>query len=327
MNICYESLKISIIVPVYNVEEELESCLQSIVSQQYKNIEIVLTDDGTCDRSACICDFFAEEYDSVIVIHKQNGGVSSARNRGLDLASGELITFVDSDDTIDSDMYEVLMSFLDENTDIVHCSYKRIQDAETKNIGGSGEVLVQSSSEAMEFFLLGKRFTGSLWNKLFRKTIIKSCRLDESLVNNEDFLFCFQLFSNARNITFVDVCKYNYLVRMKSATNTVNELRKINDSTYVCRYMYENVTDEYLKQIAFNRLMATDLMLYHCLLKNQISQKRTEVNERLKKYKKEFSRLSKRNKIILISLLYIPHIYCGVYGIYDKIRKPNWDVN
>lgn len=320
-------MKLSVIAPVYNVAGALENSIKSLVSQYYRDVEIILIDDGSPDGSAEICDRFSAAFDDILVIHKPNGGVSSARNRGLDCASGDLITFVDSDDTIDPDMYEVLISYLDDDTDIVHCSYKRIQNGEMNNIGGTGEVLRQNRKEALEYFLAGKKFTGSLWNKIFRTSIIGSSRLNEALINNEDFLLCFQLFSVARNITFVDICKYNYIVRQESATNTVNELRKINDSAYVCRCMYENISDEKLKTIAFNRLVATDLMLYHCLFNYQIRQNRANIKKRLTEYKNDLKKLNKRNKIILIALLYIPHIYCGLYCIYNKIRKPNWDVN
>lgn len=320
-------MELSVIVPVYNVENSLEQCIQSVILQSYRFIELFLIDDGSPDNCAEICDRFASIFGNIIVIHKPNGGVSSARNKGLDCATGDLITFVDSDDTIDPDMYATLISYLDSDTDIVHCSYKRIQNGETINIGGSGEVLVQNNSEALEFFLLGKCFTGALWNKVFRSSILHSLRFSEDLVNNEDFLLCFQLFNKSRRSTFIDICKYNYIVRQESATNTINELRKLTDSLFVCQNMYDQLTDPHLKHIAYNRLVSTDLAIYQCLICNHIKKDRAVVKNRLKQYKKDFSILNKHNRIILFSLLYAPHIYCGLYGIYDKIRKPNWDVN
>ncbi len=321
-----ESMKLSVVVPVYNVESTLENCIESIVSQTYQDIEIIIIDDGSLDKSSCISDSYANSFNNVIVIHQRNSGVSSARNKGLSRATGDLITFVDSDDTIDADMYEVLISYLDVDTDIVHCSYKRIENGETKEICGSGEVLVQNREEAIEYFLLGKRFTGSLWNKIIRKTIIGLCRFNETLVNNEDFLFFFQILNNSQTIKFVDVCKYNYIVRQESATNTVNEIKKLKDSLFVCQYMYEHLNDENLKQIAFNRLVSTESFLYQSLLK-QKSREKEDVRKRLKEYKILSGQLNKRNKTILFGLLYMPHIYCAVRDIYGIIRKPNWDVN
>lgn len=321
-------MKLSVIAPVYNVAAALENCIQSLATQDYKDTEIILIDDGSTDKSGEICDRFANTFDNLLIIHKPNGGVSSARNKGLDCATGDLITFVDSDDTIDPDMYTTLISFLDEDTDIVHCSYKRIQNGETINIGGTEDVLVQSNLEALEYYLLGKRFNGSLCDKIVRKRIVASLKFDDKLIINEDVLLGFQFFVKAKQSKYIDVCKYNYIIRQESSsTNTVNELRKLTDSLYVCRYMYEHLTDEYLKQIAFNRLVSNDLLLYQCLMNNHLSQDSKVVKKRLRNYQKDFDKLSKRNRIVLVSLLYIPHVYCRTYGVYDKIRKPNWDVN
>ena len=135
------------------------------------------------------------------------------------------------------------------------------------------------------------------------------------------------MFINSRQSTFIDVCKYNYIVRQESATNTTNEYRKLKDSLLVCRYMYAQLTEDSLKLIAYNRMVTTDLSLYQCIIKNHFRTEKLVVKNRLKRYKDNLDSLSKRNKIILYSLIYMPHIYCGVYGVYDKIRKPNWDVN
>lgn len=321
-------MKISVIVPVYNVDLVLEKCIRSILLQKYKKTEIIIIDDGSTDSSAKICELFEYMNDNIIIIHKKNGGVSSARNIGLECASGNLITFVDSDDTVDSDMYEVLISYFEEDTDIVHCSYKRIQGGATINIGGSGEVLVQNNDKALESFLLGKRFTGSLWNKIFRASLLDSIRLSESLVINEDILFCFWLFYSARSSKFIDLCKYNYIVRNESATNTVNELRKITDSMYVCQCIYEALADNYLKRIAFNRWVACRLSYFQYLYKYNYSySKKMLARKELLIIRSDFNMLSNRNKIVFLSLVYIPHIYCAVYSVYNKIRKPNWDVN
>ena len=321
-----ESMKLSIIVPVYNVEKTLGNCVESIISQTYQDIEIILIDDGSFDNSTKISDSYTKIYDNVIIIHQRNNGVSSARNKGLGCVSGDLITFVDSDDTLDIDMYELLVSGFESGTDVVHCSYKRIENGETKNIGGSGEIMIQNREEAIEYFLRGKRFTGSLWNKIIRRPIIDLCRFNETLVNNEDLLFFFQILNNSQTIKFIDTCKYNYIVRQESATNTVNEVKKLNDSLYVCQYMYEHSYDENLKQIAFNRLVSTETFLYQILIKHR-SREKEVVRKYLKEHEKQSEQLSKRNKIILFGLLYIPHIYCAVRNIFDKIRKPNWDVN
>ena len=102
--------KVSIIVPIYNVEKYLSKCIESILSQTYKNIEIILVDDGSPDNSPQICDEYAKKDDRIIVIHKANGGVSSARNAGIDIATGKYIGFVDPDDYIENNMYELMVN-------------------------------------------------------------------------------------------------------------------------------------------------------------------------------------------------------------------------
>ena len=126
---------LSVIVPIYNVEEYLEKCLDSIINQTYKNLEIILVDDGSPDKCPQICDEYAKKDDRIVVIHKENGGVSSARNLGLDIAKGEFITFVDSDDWIDETMYEKMMlKQAEENLDLVFTRYKTIKNGSIKKI-------------------------------------------------------------------------------------------------------------------------------------------------------------------------------------------------
>ena len=119
--------KISIIVPIYNIEKYLPRCLDSILAQTYKNLEVILVDDGSVDNSGMIADKYARNDQRIIVIHQVNKGVSAARNAGLDLATGDYIGFVDGDDYIEPDMYEILMRIIDEQqVDIAHCGYQMV---------------------------------------------------------------------------------------------------------------------------------------------------------------------------------------------------------
>ena len=120
---------ISVIVPVYNVEKYLRACLESIVNQTYRDLEIILVDDGSTDSSGIICGEYAEKDARVKVIHKENGGASSARNAGLNIAQGEYITFVDSDDTIELDMIDCLLSSVRE-ADVVICKARIVREGE-----------------------------------------------------------------------------------------------------------------------------------------------------------------------------------------------------
>lgn len=119
-------IKVSIIVPVYNVLEYLPECIESLLSQSYKNYEIILVNDGSNDGSGNLCDEYTQNYENIFVLHKENGGISSARNAGLDLATGDYIAFVDSDDFVSSDYLKVMVDLIEKyDCDLVCCDYNR----------------------------------------------------------------------------------------------------------------------------------------------------------------------------------------------------------
>ena len=141
----YEDL-ISVIVPVYNVENYLRECLDSIVAQTYRNIEVILVDDGSKDSSGKICDEYADKDNRIKVIHKENGGVSAARNTGLDIAKGEWISYVDSDDYIESTMIETLICLAKKNdVELAMCSFKDISECE--NVTQENDIRIFSKDE------------------------------------------------------------------------------------------------------------------------------------------------------------------------------------
>lgn len=219
---------ISVIVPVYNVEKYLEGCINSLVSQTYKNLEIILVDDGSTDESGLICDKFAKNDCRIKVIHKENGGVSSARNTGIDVASGDYIGFVDSDDYIAEDMYEYLLELsLKHNVSIVQCG--RIYT----NKVYSGRISPKQEEEKLRFvdketalheLLCAKSVRSSLWSKLYKKELFEAVRLDTSLVNGEDGIANYQLISQTDKILVSNKPCYYYYSRENSCTKgSVNE--------------------------------------------------------------------------------------------------------
>ena len=168
------NLKLSVIIPIYNNEKFIRDCVDSIINQTYKDIEIILVDDGSTDNTAKICKLLATQYSNIIFIKQENRGVSAARNAGLIKSTGELVTFVDSDDTIDSDMYEVMINaLLEHDLDIVHCSYKRIEGTEVTLIGNNtGEISILNRVEGLSCLLSGRLFNGSPCNKIYTRNII-----------------------------------------------------------------------------------------------------------------------------------------------------------
>lgn len=168
---------ISIIVPVYNVESYLKQCIDSILAQSYKNLEIILVDDGSTDRSGQICDQYAEKDSRIHVVHKANGGLSSARNAGLKICHGDYLGFVDSDDYIDPDMYKVLLDNLfQEDADISACEFYWTYSDYTESSGNENAYFIFPGKEAAKsLFVHSKTFSIGVkrvvWNKLYRRNV------------------------------------------------------------------------------------------------------------------------------------------------------------
>lgn len=201
---------ISVIVPVYNVEPYLKKCLDSIVNQTYRNLEILLVDDGSTDKSGEICDRFAEVDRRIRVFHTENRGLSCARNTGLDHAAGEWIGFVDSDDWIEPDMYETLLKRAEATgADIVECgSFWEYRDGTKERIRRDAEM---SGKEALTALLHGK-LGNAIWDKLYKSSCYHGVRFPKDRVY-EDIATTYKLFFEARCVCTVSASKYHYLKR------------------------------------------------------------------------------------------------------------------
>ena len=168
--------KISIVVPVFNIEGYVERCLQSLLRQTYANLEILTIDDGSTDRSGEIIDRLAETDSRIKVIHKENGGVTSARMTGIETATGEWIGFVDGDDEVESDMFaHLLYNAITYDSDISHCGYQMLfPDGHVDYYYNTGYLAQQDKITALQELLSGSRIEPGLCNKLFRKTLFQS---------------------------------------------------------------------------------------------------------------------------------------------------------
>lgn len=216
---------ISIIIPVYNVEQYLRECLDSIIKQTYKNLEIILVDDGSLDKSGEICDEYKLRDDRIIVIHKENGGLSDARNTGMEIAQGKYIQFIDSDDYIDEDMIETLYHLITENSaDISMCSnYILVGEKATSN--SSGKKYIYNRIDALKEILLDEKIRSYAWNKLMKKDILKDIKFPKGKVF-EDILTIPKIFEKSSKIVYFDVPKYYYRQREGSILNKqTNALR------------------------------------------------------------------------------------------------------
>ena len=221
--------KISIIVPVYKTEKYLERCVSSILNQTYRDLEVILVDDGSPDNCPKMCDAFAEADARVRVIHKKNGGVSTARNDGLDVANGEYITFVDSDDWIEPDMYAAMMGKVQENDcDIVMCDclkeYGNRSELYTHEIRSGYYDSEQLRTEYYPHLLIMENVeypaTISNWLLLFRRELAEDVRYLEGVRYSEDLLFGAQLMVRANTFCYMKgQALYHYRMNPDSATH------------------------------------------------------------------------------------------------------------
>lgn len=230
---------ISIIIPVYNVEKYLRQCLDSVVAQIYENWECLLIDDGSKDSSGSICDEYVSKDHRFRVFHRENRGVSSARNWGLDHANGELISFIDSDDTINNQFVSYLLELLGDN-DIACGGYQVIGRNDLRNHSFEyKEFMTLSIKEAIVDFYrpYNYRFNAYIWNRVFKKSIIddNKIRFREDIHIKEDGLFLMQYLVNCKgycNISMTPI--YNYMMTEGSAMNSLsgNYNHKIVDSLH-----------------------------------------------------------------------------------------------
>lgn len=230
--------KISVIVPVYNTKNELYRCLKSIQQQTYKNIEIICIDDGSSDGSENILDEFAREDNRFIVVHQENAGESHARNVGLNIASGDYIAFCDCDDWIELDMYETMLSAMeDDSLDFVAASWFMESSSTSDAIRNKKTVSedVFGRDELLKYLYMRDSYRGFayMWNKLYRKKIVEKPRgekilFDEELKLGGDVLYLARVALNVKKGRYVDRAFYHYNQRETSGCHT-KDVTKLND--------------------------------------------------------------------------------------------------
>jgi glycosyltransferase involved in cell wall biosynthesis len=232
---------ISVIVPVYNVEKYLSKCLDSLVSQTYRNIEILLINDGSTDNSLSICEDYGDSDKRIKIFSKNNSGVSSARNVGLENAKGDYITFVDSDDYVSERYCENLYNLIvDNDSDLVCTSRINVINDKFERVDGPS-FLGLTSEEALTKYFLGDGINCYLFAKIFRAEIIKGLRFDDDLESAEDVLFIYQALLKILKVTVNNnIFDYYYVIREGSLTNKRLTSSRIESSIRVAEYISKN---------------------------------------------------------------------------------------
>ena len=214
--------KISVIIPIYNVEKYLKRCIESIIKQTYSNLEIILVDDGSPDGCAKICDEYKNKDERIVVIHKKNGGLSDARNAGLKVATGEIISYIDSDDYVDLDMYEKMTKAMEEkNADIVVCGTNiDYEDGHTK-VKCEKEEKSFNREEALIELNSFKSFDMAVWNKLYKREVVDKIEFPVGK-KSEDYFVMYQYFARAKKVVIINQAKYHYFQRSNSISRGKN---------------------------------------------------------------------------------------------------------
>lgn len=323
---------VSIIVPVYNVEKYIHKCLNSILNQSYYNLEVILVDDGSTDKSGEICDEYALLDKRIHIIHKENGGLSSARNAALDIVSGEYIAFVDSDDWIEREMIEKLVEkAIEEEADMVQCGFRYVNEHnDIKGTNSSKGIVISNNESLIDLYFSQKIIDVVVWNKLYKKYLFDNIRMFEGR-NNEDTMIMPEILLQVGKFINIDGEYYNYLKREDSIMSNKFSLKKL-DSIFACEY----VIDLCEKKIPKHKHNAQIILCMICIylyndfiysflkenseIKNTILIKFNE-NYNLIKMTDEFKKTRIKNKILIKSFSINKDITIFLFRLYSMIKK------
>ena len=298
---------LSVIIPVYKVEKYLRRCLDSIVNQTYKNLEIILVDDGSPDNSGKICDEYAQNDKRIKVIHQKNKGQGAARNTGIIAANGELITFVDSDDWIENNTYEIMVSeLLQYELDIIKCAIvetdgskiKRELNHKTTNIN------VVISENILNLYFT--EFTCKvIWNGVYKRSIIKNVEYPEGLVAEDNYVSGMYL-HKAKRIMLIDNILYNYFINMSGVSKNKN-INKF-DICYCTKKLIDDLNDDgkVAKNIEEGLNKKLSIELYHFLIGNNDRYRTVEISKNVIDF--ICRNINLRRKLILKYYLLKKHI-------------------
>lgn len=259
---------ISVIVPIYKVEEYLQTCIDSIIKQTYPNLEIILVDDGSPDRCGEICDAYATQDSRIIVVHKKNGGLSDARNAGLDISKGEYIAFVDSDDLVHPQFIELLVeNAIKTNSDIVICDIVNFDSNESINSTAINEYKIIERERDFYFFVIFNCFPEKelasnivvAWNKLYKKELWNDLRYPYGKLHEDNFVI-HSLINMSDKILRIDAPLYYYRQRQESI------MFNIKEKNYIDKTKSSKNRVEFFKNYGNKKLLEQSLKYYYYLL-------------------------------------------------------------
>ena len=291
-----ENQLISIIVPIYNVEKYLKKCIESIINQTYKNIEIILVDDGSPDNCGIICDEYSQKDKRIIVIHKENGGLSDARNKGIDIAKGDYLTFIDSDDFVNIDYIEKLYNSIKlNNTKLAQCGISKVnENNEIIEKLNYDENYIKTSHEILNE-LYGKHLIENVvvWNKMYAKELFKNIRFAVGKIHEDEFT-TYKLIYYSKNVAIVSDSLYNYRQNNASIMGRKFNIKRLNLlealEQRIQFFWDKNEKDLYEKSV---KVYLEQLRMYYIKTKKYIRNSKEIQQDIKRKYKIEYKKFMK----------------------------------
>jgi len=320
-----ETELISLVVPAYNMAPWLPRTLESLLSQTYENLEIIVVNDGSKDDTKAVLDAFATRERKIRVIHKENGGVTSARLAGVSAAAGDWIGFVDGDDTVEPQMFAKLLENAKAcNADISHCGHRVLfPDGRVELVHGTGDKRLQDRLTGIRELLDGAQIESSLCTKLFRRELFEKLeeKMDPAIKNGEDYLMNYYLFAAAKCAVYEDVCPYYYILRHGSASYRAFNAHSLFDPIRARQKILAEC-EPAIQKDARIALMRNILFAYGQLALNldkQYDGYREKARKWLKEQREFFPLLSTRNRILAGMICTAPWTFHLAYGLYVKL--------
>ncbi|MBQ9832144.1 MAG: glycosyltransferase [Clostridia bacterium] len=286
---------LSIIVPVYKTKQYLNKCVSSLVAQTYRDTEIILVDDGSPDECGEMCDEWAKKDARIRVVHRENGGLSAARNSGLEVAKGEYIAFIDSDDYTDENMFLMLMNAVEaNNADIAECAYIKVgesekEQAQARNDAEKSEaVLCFNSEQAMEELICERNVHQVVWNKVYSKKALEGLIFREGKLNEDEF-FTYRAVGNSKRVVSLKAQLYFYVQHENSIMSSGYSVRRL-DAVEALKERMDYVEEKFPKlyNLAKASYLGSCMYAHQCLARNaSVDSDKTHRNKLVKRVREE----------------------------------------
>lgn len=316
---------VSIIIPIYNVERDLKRCIESVLNQTYKNIEIILVDDGSPDNCPKICEDYKSQDSRIKVIHKKNGGLSDARNAGIEISQGKYITFIDSDDYVTEDYVEYLYKLIVKyKADMSICSHDAVYINDIKRFNTDCNESIMNSDIALEKMLYHKNYDVSAWAKMYKMELFNEIRYPVGRLF-EDAATTYKLIDKSQRIAYGSGSKYKYIIRPDSIVTSKFNYSKL-DLIISTNEMCDFIEGKYysLQQASIRRRVYANLSTLRLMdnVAEEYKAQKEEIIKTIKKYSFQVlkdKKTPKRDKIAILAININSNMFYALWRVYEKI--------